>query len=223
MRAVILAAGKGSRFRSGVPKVLLELPDGENILSRQVRLLRAAGLSDIVVVVGYRKELIEAHVADVEFVENADYATTNTARSLLLAVEGADDDVLWANGDLVYDEEVILNAVAATGNGVVVNRAVCGHEEVKYRLNGQGNITAIAKDVENSAGEALGINVVKNESLGSLAEALRACGDMDYFERAMEMMIERGAEFKPLDVSAYRCIEIDFEQDWQKALELFAR
>jgi len=37
----------------------------------------------------------------------------------------------------------------------------------------------------------------------------------------MELIIERGVAFVPIDVSEYRCMEVDFDEDLQKAQELF--
>src|SRR5262245_126543 len=64
-RALILAAGFGSRLREGgldIPKPL-QLVSGETLLSRTVTTLAAAGVEDIWVVVGFRKEELEAAVA----------------------------------------------------------------------------------------------------------------------------------------------------------------
>ena len=58
MKAVILAAGIGSRLKSDLPKSLTELPDGKTILARQVDILKEIKAEEIIIVVGYRKEEI---------------------------------------------------------------------------------------------------------------------------------------------------------------------
>lgn len=222
MKAVILAAGMGLRIGGPIPKGLLKLPSGESILDRQVRIFKSEGIVDITVVVGYKKELIMSHLPDVQFIFNPEYKNTNTAKSLLRAVEGTYDDIIWANGDLVYDDKILALLKSQRLNTIVVNNAKCGEEEVKYLTDENGNIISISKEVENGQGEALGINLIKKESIKGFVEALRKCKDTDYFEKAIQILIDMGVVFKHLDVSDYRCIEIDFEEDWNRALILFS-
>src|SRR5881396_1102799 len=66
MKAVILAAGKGTRMReltNDVPKPMLRV-QGKPILEHIVDGIRSAGVRDIFIVTGYRAETIEGHFAD---------------------------------------------------------------------------------------------------------------------------------------------------------------
>ena len=56
--AVILAAGVGSRLGNILPKCLIEFPNKKTILSHQIELLKEIGIKEIVVVVGFKKEII---------------------------------------------------------------------------------------------------------------------------------------------------------------------
>ena len=89
-RAVILAAGYGMRMVpvSSTPKALLEVR-GERLIERLIRHLQEAGVSDITVVVGYRKELFEYLIDTyhVSLVFNPDYAEKNNLVSLSLAAD----------------------------------------------------------------------------------------------------------------------------------------
>src|ERR1700730_2870951 len=98
MKALILAAGRGTRIQSihGVhPKCLIRSDDGRTILDHQIDSLLAAGITEIGIVVGYEKEQIIGHVfrncRDLwdrfSFIENPRYATTNNIYSFLLAEE----------------------------------------------------------------------------------------------------------------------------------------
>ena len=89
-RAVILAAGYGMRMApvSNTPKALLEAR-GERLIERQIRQLQEAGVGDITVVVGYRKEQFE-YLSDrfgVALKLNPDYAVKNNLHSLALAAD----------------------------------------------------------------------------------------------------------------------------------------
>jgi len=135
MKAIILAAGIGSRLGYPLPKGLLEMPSGESILARQVRILKSEGISDITIVVGYKKELIMSELKEVQFYYNPDFRTTNTSKSLLFAIREFDDDILWINGDLVYDREIIAGIKAQKDNTIIVNDAQCFAQVPVYILN----------------------------------------------------------------------------------------
>jgi len=222
MKAVILAAGVGSRLGRPYPKSLSKLPDGETILGRQIRLLRKYGIDEIIVVVGFKMHLIMESFPEVYYKYNPVYYITNTSKSLLCGIQDFIVDLVWLNGDVICDEEVIKRIINAKGNAVAVTPAKCGEEEVKYKTNSEGYITAISKSVENAEGEALGINKVVSEDLADFKECLQNCNDDDYFEKGIEFMIERGKKFKAIDVFGYRCIEVDFQEDWDKVLQLFS-
>src|SRR4029453_15221436 len=71
-------------------------------------------------------------------------------------------------------------------------------------------------------GEAVGINYVSADDKPLLIEHLAACGDQDYFERAIETAIALdGLRFRPLDISAFSAVEVDFEADLERANALF--
>ncbi|ABB37239.1 UDP-N-acetylglucosamine pyrophosphorylase related protein [Oleidesulfovibrio alaskensis G20] len=220
MKAVILAAGVGSRLGRPFPKSLSRLPSGECILGRQIRILREIGIREVHVVVGFKKSLLMEEFPNVCFRYNPVFYITNTSKSLLAGIEDLDDDILWANGDVVFDPEVALRLMQAGGNAVAVDRKKCGEEEVKYRTDAAGFITAISKQVENPEGEAVGLNLVSRGSLPDLVAALESCRPDDYFERALEMLVEK-TPYRAVDISDYRCIEVDFKGDLDEARRLF--
>jgi choline kinase len=68
----------------------------------------------------------------------------------------------------------------------------------------------------------VGINYVSAEDKPLLIEHLAACGDQDYFERAIETAIAvDGLRVRPLDISAFSAVEVDFESDLERANTLF--
>lgn len=221
MKAVILAAGVGSRLGRPFPKCMSLLPDGEQILGRQIRLFQEVGIREIIVVVGFKKSLIMEEFPDIFYKYNPFFYITNTSKSLLRALEHLDDDVIWANGDVVFDREVVEAVVDHPGNVVAVDRKRCGAEEVKYRADGQGNLLEISKQVDRAHGEAVGVNRVSREDLPALIRSLTACQDDDYFEKGIEDCLAQGVAFQTLDISAYRCIEVDFDEDLREARKLF--
>lgn len=221
MKAVILAAGVGSRLGKPFPKSLSELPSGERILGRQIRILRDHGIKEIVVVVGFKKEFIMEFFPGELYKYNPLFYLTNTSKSLLMGLQDFDDDVIWLNGDVICDEAVISRVVQTTGNAVAVNSAHCGEEEVKYQTDEDGYLQAISKGIKDPQGEAVGVNKISREDIKSFRRALEECEDHDYFERGIEILIAQGKKFEAVDISDCRCIEVDFPADWDTAVSLF--
>jgi 2-aminoethylphosphonate-pyruvate transaminase len=125
--AIILAAGLGSRLASvqaDKPKGFVEVA-GEAIIARSVAALRRAGVRRFVFVVGWRKEFYLDWCArfcpEAVCVENADYASTGSLRSLLLgaaAVPGC--EVVVVESDLLYEQRAPERLLAAEGADTVL-------------------------------------------------------------------------------------------------------
>jgi CDP-glycerol glycerophosphotransferase len=228
INVVILAAGMGTRLGRPHPKPLTPLADGRSIMRQQLDHLRAtfgAG-AHVTIVVGFKMDLImEAAAGDAAFVYNELYDQTNTCKSLLKALRLAPPgDVLWLNGDVVFvpgllDE--LRKHIEAGRTFVAVNTASVAEEEVKYTLSADGYIDELSKQVVGGLGEAVGINFVTAADRPVLIEHLDACADQDYFERGLETAIARdGMRVSAVDISAYGCVEVDFEPDLARANEL---
>lgn len=223
MYVVILAAGRGSRLGAGpVPKPLTPIgPGGMTLLGNQVDVLsRAVGRDRIAVVVGYEaKQVIDAH-PDLLYVHNDRYASTNTSKSLLAALPKFDDDVMWINGDLYFEEPAVrlLLQTHADCSRTLVDRSRTGEEEIKYTLFPDGSIDQISKKVAGTPlGESLGMQVVTRADRPRLIDALQRTGDRDYFEKALELCTQaRSIRLMPVDVGQQFCMEVDFPQDLER-------
>lgn len=215
MKAVILAAGMGTRFGTLIPKPLTSLKNEKTILDSQIsKLSRINGLDNIYIVVGYKKELImEAHPESI-FVYNEAYAQTNTAKSLLVALEKINDDVIWLNGDVYFDTGVLDILRDSEASACLVDTKKCGDEEIKYTLTPDEFINSLSKEVRGGLGEAVGINLIKQKDLKAFVEELRNVEQKDYFEKALENLTQSGKlKLKAININDYYCKEIDFEQD----------
>ena len=222
MRYVILAAGIGSRLGNPFPKCLTPIEGDQTILDHQLANLRRRK-GETVVVVGFKKDLVMERHPELAFVYNNRYDQTNTAKSLLCALEHVHgEDVLWLNGDVVFDGRIIATLVRHRGSCMAVNTSKVGEEEIKYRTLKSGRIVEVSKQVKKAEGEAVGINLIKARDLELFKRCLRAAGDRDYFERAMELAIGRGLKLYPVDISRFRCLEVDFVDDLRRAQALFA-
>ncbi|MGH8823983.1 MAG: NTP transferase domain-containing protein [Jiangellaceae bacterium] len=228
-QVVILAAGMGTRLGRPFPKALTPLRDGRSIMAQQFDNIRACYGEDarIMVVVGFKLEVILEAFPEAAFVYNELFDQTNTSKSLLKALRASPDGgVLWMNGDVVFDRSVldrVRDHIDADTSLVCVDTAGVGDEEVKYTLDADGHVDELSKTVTGALGEAVGINFVSSADKNALIARLAEVSDDDYFERGVELAIERdGVRFLPLDVSDLFVVEVDFPADLARANEHIA-
>lgn len=222
--AVILAAGMGTRLGRPWPKPLTLLADGRTIMRQQVDNLTAAFGDElrIMTVIGFKLELIIESFPNNLYVYNEAYDQTNTNRSLLKALRlSGPGGVLWMNGDVVFDPRLldrVKEHIERDESIICVNTAVVADEEVKYRVDPDGFVSQLSKQVVDALGESVGINFVATRDKEFLISGLEECDDSDYFERGIEIMIEtHGTQVRPVDISDLFAVEVDFEEDLTRA------
>lgn len=224
MKAIILAAGMGTRLGTLIPKPLTAIENEKVILDFQVEALKEIiGLHNIFVVVGYKKELIMERHPHLMYIYNDNYVKTNTAKSLLMALlKINDDDVLWMNGDVVFDKEVIHLLTNSRGSCCLVDTKKCGKEEIKYTCYNDGYIEKISKNIEKGNGESLGVNVIVGKDLEAFKDSLAMVPDNAYFEAALEKLTtERRLLLKPVNKRKYFCTEVDFSEDLEEVIKYY--
>jgi L-glutamine-phosphate cytidylyltransferase len=120
MRAIILAAGRGSRMGQlgdERPKCLVEF-DGKPLIERQVAALRAGGAQAVGVVRGYRAEMIE--LPNLTYFHNERWAKTNMVMSLATAAEWLKaGPIIVSYADIFYRHELVRELAAASGDIVI--------------------------------------------------------------------------------------------------------
>jgi choline kinase len=215
VKAVILAAGRGTRLGLDLPKAMVEVDRGRTIIDYQVENLEPfIPIKDILVVVGFKKELITTRHPELTYVVNERFAVTNTSKSLLEGLSRLNEDVLWLNGDVIFDRELIPKMLSAGCSCVLVDNKKCGPEEVKYRVDDRGYITVISKQVPEAEGEALGLNLVGRADLAAFRKHLELVADSDYFEKAIEnYIIQDKGRFLAIPADGLFCHEVDFPED----------
>lgn len=223
-QVVILAAGMGTRLGKPWPKPLTPLVDGRSILQQQLDNVRVifGDSARVSIVVGFKLEMILEAQPDATFIYNKNYDQTNTSKSLLKALRASHESgVLWLNGDVVFDPRVlerVKNRMDNEQSFVCVNTAQVGEEEVKYTVGANGYINALSKQVQNALGEAVGINFISRHHKAAAISGLIECADNDYFERGLEIAIEKsGIELEPVDISDLFAVEVDFQADLDRA------
>lgn len=139
MNAVILAAGMGMRLRPLTderPKSLVEIA-GESFFARQLRQLRAAGISDITVVTGYKADAFSPWRGEpgLSFVHNPVFDVKNNLWSMLVARDRLGDTIVL-DGDVRLADGLIPRSSPATSRWFVGYREEMRNEWVVRLTDG---------------------------------------------------------------------------------------
>lgn len=174
MRAVILAAGRGSRMKEKtdiLPKCLTVLW-GHTLLEWQIRAIRSAGISDIAIVTGYHAEEIKSRTADVTFFHNGEWMTTNMVATLIKAEPWLKEDAcLVCYADILYEPAAIRALMDASEDAALLyntdflplwkERFENPLEDLEtFRLDGAGRLVDIggrAADISAIEGQYMGL------------------------------------------------------------------
>jgi choline kinase len=214
----------GTRLGKPWPKPLTPLADGRSIMAQQLENVEKifGREARVTIVVGFKMEMImEAH-PNAAFIYNEVYDQTNTSKSLLKALRASQESgVLWLNGDVVFDPRVlerVQSRMREEKSFVCVNTSATSDEEIKYTVDSNGNINSLSKQVVNALGEAVGINFIGKGEKAAVINHLEECADNDYFERGLELAIEKaGIKLEPVDISDLFAVEVDFQADLERA------
>ncbi len=237
MIGVILAAGMAKRLRpltDSRPKCLLEV-GGKTLLQRTVDAMAAVGITEFVVVTGYRAEQIcdflSAHFPSFafHFLHNADYAHNNNIYSLWMSgqvVRG--QEFLLMDSDILCDPETVAVVARQQQSALAVNRHELGEEEMKVVVDADMRITEISKTCSphDAMGESVGIEKITasySEALfRELDQMIEHEGLIDiFYERAFERLIPQGHTFQVVDTTALFSYELDTPEDYERAKEMF--
>ncbi len=159
---IILAAGKGTRMNSELPKVLHRLA-GASLLAHTVGLGRAVEADKIVVVAGYGADLVREEAAklgsDIEIVlQDQQLGTGHAAGQAAQALAGFDGDAISLLGDNPFIRpETIAEVLAARASGIdVVAVGFEASNPAKYGrliLRDDGALAAIVEAKDANAAE----------------------------------------------------------------------
>ena len=113
MRALILNSGLGTRMgdlTTNHPKCMTEITEKETILSRQLRQLAEANISEVIITTGPFDNILVNYCQSLDlplsitFVKNPKYQNTNYIYSIYCAREYLHDDIILLHGDLVLED-----------------------------------------------------------------------------------------------------------------------
>lgn len=241
MKAIILAAGVGSRIRpltDNCPKCLLKV-DGKTILEMMISHLQGCGINEVVFVLGYLQEQIKGFVKTnfpdlkAHFVTNVRYAETNTGFSLMLTREYIkESNFIKFDADVVFDKEILKKLIECEYvNCLCIDKNInLDAEEIKVVIEDENRVIKASKTVnpKDAVGESIGIEKISSETAKLLfAELEKMMEDeknhQEYYESAYERLIEKSVPFHALDISGLKWTEIDTKEDFIIAERIFSQ
>ena len=236
MIGVILAAGMAKRLRPLTderPKCLLKVGE-RTLLQRTVDAMLAVGINELVVVTGYRANMIRDFLTEmypkltIHFIDNPDYAHNNNIFSLWLTRPDTDGrDFLLMDSDILCDPAIIPTVIGVGESALALNRHELGEEEMKIVADAEGRITEISKTCrpEDAAGESVGVERMTADYSTALFRELEQMIEREglidiFYERAFERLIPQGHTFRIVDTTDLFSIELDTPEDFENAQRL---
>ncbi|MET9672186.1 phosphocholine cytidylyltransferase family protein [Streptomyces sp. NPDC006482] len=241
MIGLVLAAGAGRRLRpytDTLPKALVPVDGETTILDGTLKNFAEIGLTEVAIVVGYRKEAVYARKEALEakygltitLVDNDKAEEWNNAYSLWCAREVLKRGVILANGDTVHPVSVEKTLLAARGEGRKIILALdtvksLADEEMKVITAEDKGVQRITKlmDPATATGEYIGVTLIEAEAAEELADALKATFERDpdlYYEDGYQKLVDDGFTIDVAPIGDVKWVEIDNHDDLAKGREI---
>lgn len=241
MIGLVLAAGAGRRLRpytDTLPKALVPVDGETTVLDLTLKNFAEIGLTEVAIVVGYRKEAVYDRKEELEakyglkltLVDNDKAEEWNNAYSLWCAREVLKRGVILANGDTVHPVSVEKTLLAARGNGQKIILALdtvkhLADEEMKVITAEGKGVQRITKlmDPATATGEYIGVTLIEPEAAEELADALKATFERDpdlYYEDGYQELVNRGFTVDVAPIGDVKWVEIDNHDDLAKGREI---
>ena len=215
------------------PKCLLKIGE-RTLLQRTVDAMLAAGINELVVVTGYRAEMIRDFLTkqypslNIHFIHNGDYEHNNNIFSLWMTRPYTDGkEFLLSDSDILFDPQLIRAVLAEEGNTLALNRHECGEEEIKVIVDSENRIMELSKtcSIEQAIGESVGFEKMTASYSTALFKELEQMIEREglidvFYERAFERLIPQGHTFRIVDTTRFFSIELDTPEDFENAKQL---
>ncbi|MET9512870.1 phosphocholine cytidylyltransferase family protein [Streptomyces flavidovirens] len=241
MIGLVLAAGAGRRLRpytDTLPKALVPVDGETTVLDLTLGNFAEVGLTEVAIVVGYRKEAVYARKEALEakyglkitLVDNDKAEEWNNAYSLWCARDVLKQGVILANGDTVHPVSVEKTLLAARGDGRKIILALdtvknLADEEMKVITQDGKGVRRITKlmDPATATGEYIGVTLIEPEAAEELADALKTTFERDpdlYYEDGYQELVNRGFTVDVAPIGEVTWVEIDNHDDLAKGREI---
>lgn len=235
MKAILLAAGKGTRIARNVervPKSTLPI-DGVPLIRRSVKLLQDAGL-ECVVCTGYEEGKIKKALSgldNIKYYYNPFFDITNSIASIWFARSEMDDDLLVLNADVYFSKEILEQLIKDERNPVMAidgSRTVEGDYFFYIGLDGRIEKYGKGLPIEQRSCEYVGMAKVGRDFLprfiGRMDELIRSQQYGCWWENILYSFTDkREADIYTMDVEGRFWAEIDYFDDYARIIDYVSR
>lgn len=232
MKALILNSGLGSRMgalTSEHPKCMTGISAEDTILSRQLKMLVKAGITEVVMTTGYFDGVLvdyckSLHLPlNITFVKNPLYLETNYIYSIYCVKELLQGDgVLLMHGDLVFEYSVLKDLLDNENSCMKVSSTAVLPEKDFKAVVKNGLVKAVGIDFFDSAMEAQALYKLNKDDwdlwLNKITEYCESNRRKCYAEVALNEITEK-CRIEAFDVKDRLCTEIDTPEDLEKVTE----
>ncbi|MFZ2998184.1 sugar phosphate nucleotidyltransferase [Sphingobium sp.] len=242
-KAIILSAGQGSRLlplTRDVPKCMIEL-NGRTLISWQVAALVANGVTDIVVVTGFRTERVEDHAlqlyretgARIRTVFNPFFQVADNLGTCWIVREEMDRDFIILNGDTIVSDGIVAKLIAGAQDAVTVTVDVkpgdYDDDDMKVNRDDSGRLHHIGKRLlpPDTNAESIGMLAFTGEGpaifRSQVEQMMRTPEGVErWYLRAIDI-IAKGNRVGTVSIEGMEWQEVDFPQDVEDAMALTAK
>ena len=229
MKAIILAAGTGSRIRrlSKIKhKCLIKIGE-KTLITRLVDTLREFDIKDILIITGYKSSQIEREIKKkAKYLYFPRYRYTNNLQTLLYAKKMINGPFICSFSDVFFDQQIIKNLIKNKNDfclGIDTGKIL----KNTMRIIKMGNkITQIGSHIEVSKGNGNFIGIAKFSKKGAnkLKKALYHFkeNNEDYYTIALEKLINEKNKISFFDCKSLNWGEIDLYKDYIKLKKKYA-
>lgn len=232
MKALILNSGMGSRmgkYTAEHPKCMTDLLNGETIISRQLKMLKAVGVDEVVITTGYFRDVLIEYCNSLglplkyTFVHNEIYNQTNYIYSIYCAKEHLENqDIIMLHGDLVFEESVLRDILAFEGSCMKVSSTLPLPEKDFKAVVCDGKVKKVGVEFFESAMEAQALYKLNKPQwklwLDKISEFCESDNRSCYAEKALNEITDDCTVYA-YDVKDRLCSEIDTPEDWDVVLK----
>lgn len=232
MKAIILAAGKGSRISKeigNIPKSTLKIGE-TSILRRTVMLLKEFNI-DVTICVGYKQNLIRKDLEDlkVSYIYNPFYESMNNMGTLWFTQEIiSNDDILIMSADIIFESGLIEKMTDhKPGFILAIDKSRVKDGDYFLSLDSDGKVINYGSDLnmEDRDCEYVGFAIISKEVSFKFKKELISQVSRgfynDYFEKIIFSFIGKGEGVSTIDISGIRWREIDQYNDYKIAINEF--